>query len=116
MALPKSVVTPRGLEPMAKVNAADPAIKDWPSPTNADCALIGGIVVMYSYVEFNLRRLCEALDRAGLLPIKFKGKSTKLDIGEVEKAVKRSGMHRLGLLQTPMSRSIGLPKCDRCAT
>ena len=45
---------------------------------------------MYSYVEFNLRRLCEALDRASLLLTKYKGKSTKLDIGDVEKAVREA--------------------------
>lgn len=88
MALPKSVETPRGLELMAKVKAADPAMKDWPSPTKDDYLLIGGIVVLYSYVEFNPRRLVEVFDHAGKLPTKLMKKAGNLEVGEVEKAVR----------------------------
>ena len=62
MALPPNIETPRGLELQAKykaAEAADPAFKDWPMPTKDDFALIGGIVVLFTYVEFDLRRLAE---------------------------------------------------------
>jgi hypothetical protein len=87
MALPKSVETPRGLELQAKLNAADASMKDWPMPTKDDYLLVGGIVVLYSYVEFQLRRLAEVFDHANLLPNEWKGKAANLDIGQVEKAV-----------------------------
>lgn len=90
MALPENVETPRGLELLAKLKAAqaaDPSLKDWPMPTKDDYVVIGGIVVLFSYAEFHLRRLAEAFDHAGLLPPPWKGKAMTLDIGQVEKAV-----------------------------
>jgi len=90
MALPNTVETPRGLELQAKLKAAgaaDQSLKDWPMPTKDDYVVIGGIVVLFSYVEFNLRRLAEAFDHAGLLPHPWMGRAMDLDIGQVERAV-----------------------------
>ena len=90
MALPPNTETPRGLELQAKykaTEAADPSFKDWPMPTQDDFALIGSIVVLFTYVEFDLRRLAEAFDHAGLLPPPWKDRAMDLNIGEVEKAV-----------------------------
>lgn len=87
MALPRNVETPRTMELLAKVKAAGNSVANWPMLTKDDYALIGGIVVMYSYVEFNLRRLAEAFDHAGRLPAKWKGRAMDLDIGQVEEAV-----------------------------
>jgi hypothetical protein len=90
MALPKNVETPRGLELQAKLKtamAADQSLKDWPMPTKDDYVVIGGVIVLFSYAEFNLRRLAEAFDHAGLLPDPWKGRARVLDIGQVDKAV-----------------------------
>jgi hypothetical protein len=90
MALPKSVETPRGLELQAKLKAAiaaDRSLKEWPMPTRDDYVVIGGIIVLFSYVEFNLRRLAEVFDHADLLPLPWKGRAVDLNIGEVERAV-----------------------------
>src|ERR1700683_4352416 len=90
MALPKSVETPRGLELQAKLKAAiaaDRSLKEWPMPTRDDYVVIGGIIVFFSYVEFNLRRLAEVFDHADLLPLPWKGRAVDLNIGEVARAV-----------------------------
>ena len=87
MALPKNVETPRGLELQAKLKAAEASMKEWPMPTKDDYVLVGGIVVLFSYVEFQLRRLAEAFDYANLLPGEWKGRAANLDIGQVEQAV-----------------------------
>jgi hypothetical protein len=103
MSLPKNVETPRGLELQAKLKAAlaaDPSFKDWPMPTKEDYVLIGGIVVLYSYVEFNLRRLAEAFDHSGLLPPPWKGRAMNLDVDRSNRLFKRP---RCGQGQ-PMSR------------
>jgi hypothetical protein len=90
MALPKNTDTPRGLELKAKLMAADQSLASWPQPTKQDIVAIGGIVVLYSYVDFNLRRLAEVFDYANLLPDEFKGKSGKLDVGQVARAVQEA--------------------------
>lgn len=103
MALPKSTRTPRLEELEAKLHSAPTAMKDWPQPTKEDVLLIGGIVVLYSYVEFNLRRLVETFDHAGLLPEKWRGKALNLDLAEVEKAVQETpvwaGAHDVAALK-----------------
>jgi hypothetical protein len=87
MALPRNVQTPRNIELQAKVDAAGKSLAIWPMLTKDDYVLVGGIIVMYSYVEFNLRRLAEVFDHAGLLPAKWKDRAMDLDIGQVEEAV-----------------------------
>lgn len=87
MALPKNVETPRGLELKAKLEAADRSLKDWPMPTKEDYIVIGGVIVLFNYVEFNLRRLAEVFDHADLLPDEWKGKAMSLDTGQVERAI-----------------------------
>lgn len=44
-------------------NASEPII-DWPAPGKDDVVLIGKIVMLYSYIDFNLRRMIEVLDHA----------------------------------------------------
>jgi hypothetical protein len=87
LALPKNMETPRGLELQAKLNASPANMTDWPMPTKDDYVLLGGIVVLFSYAEFQLRRLAEAFDYAGMLPDQWKGKAASLSIGKVEEAV-----------------------------
>lgn len=87
MALPRNVETERGLELQAKVTAAGKTVANWPMLAKDDYALVGGIIVMYSYVEFNLRRLAEVFDHASILPHPWKNRAMSLDIGQVEVAV-----------------------------
>lgn len=87
MALPKNVDTSRGLELQAIAQSADPAMDSWPQPTKDDIVVIGGIVVLFSYVDFNLRRLYDTFDHAKLLPERWKGKAAKLNTGQIAQAV-----------------------------
>jgi hypothetical protein len=89
MALPRSMATPRTLALDTKLrDAASGAMQQWPMPTIEDYTLIGAIVVLYSYAEFNLRRIAEALDYSDLLPEPWKGKAKDLELGQIEKAVR----------------------------
>ena len=99
MALPKNVETPRGLELRAKLEAAIAAIsvaQRLADATKDDYVVIGGIIVLFSYAEFNLRRLAEVFDHAGLLPRPWKDRAADLNIGEVEEAVQATPAWLLG--------------------
>jgi hypothetical protein len=87
MALPRNSDTPRGQELQAILRAAEPTMRDWPQPTKEDIIVIGGIVMLFSYVDFNLRRLVEAFSYANVLPDEWKGKAYKLDAGQLARAV-----------------------------
>jgi hypothetical protein len=84
MALPKSIATERGkyLQDIL-VGAEAEMLIDWPMPTKDDLALIGSVIVLYSYIDFNLRRFIEVLERAGVLPGCWKGKTAKMSIVDV---------------------------------
>jgi hypothetical protein len=90
MALPKNSETPRGLELEKILKAAEPSMRSWPQPTKDDIVLIGGIVVLYSYVDFNLRRLIDVFEYANLLPDKWKCRGAKLNAGDVAKAIQET--------------------------
>jgi hypothetical protein len=90
MALPKNNETPRGLELQNILKTAEPSMQSWPQPTKDDFVLIGGIVVLYSYVDFNLRRLIDVFEYANLLPDKWKCRGAKLNAGEAAKAVRET--------------------------
>lgn len=88
--LPKSVETPRGLELQAILAEAakDPRGLDrWPMLTEKDYVAIGGIVVLFSYIDFNLRRILEAFDRVSQLKAPWKGRTGKLPATEVAAAI-----------------------------
>ena len=53
---------------------------DWPMLTRDDYVLVGNIVVLYSYMDLNLRRIAEVTDHAGILPPPWSGKVEKLNI------------------------------------
>lgn len=58
--LPKNSVTPRGLYLQELVNKATPdEMMTWPQVTEADYAAIGKLVVIYTYIDFNFRRMVE---------------------------------------------------------
>jgi len=87
MALPKNSDTPRGEELRKILQAAESSMRDWPQPNKNDIVIIGGIVVLFSYVDFNLRRLVEVFHYANLLPEEWKSKVSKLDSSQLARAV-----------------------------
>jgi hypothetical protein len=85
VALPENRVTPRGLQLMQILNgAAGDVTQQWPNPTKDDLALFGGIIVMYSLMDFNLRRFVEILDHDDILPAAWKGRSGRMPVGDIE--------------------------------
>jgi hypothetical protein len=84
MALPKSTETERTRYLQNLVNSSPDLIINWPGPTRDDHVLIGRLVTLYSYIDFDLRRMIEVLDHAKKLPPKWIGKSSQMSIGDVE--------------------------------
>jgi hypothetical protein len=85
--LPKSTTTERGLQLQAVVSAATPEeLSQWPMLRGDDYSLIGGYIVLYSYIDFNLRRIVEAIDEVGEMPF-AQGNAGNLTITDVEKAI-----------------------------
>jgi hypothetical protein len=62
-------------------------VGDFPMPTKDDFALIGALVVIYSYIDFNFMRIIRVMDEADQLPEKHKGKIAKLTMPEVVEVV-----------------------------
>ncbi len=86
--LPPSVDTPRGryLQNILN-NTRQSEWADWPMLTRDDYVLVGNIVVLYSYMDLNLRRIAEVTDHAGILPPPWSGKVEKLNITDTETAL-----------------------------
>jgi hypothetical protein len=86
--LPKAVETPRLKELKAIADAATATeLANWPQPNEKDFVLVGATVVLYSYIDLDLRRMAEAADFGGALEKPWKGKTAKLTITELESAV-----------------------------
>lgn len=81
---PKSIDTPRGRFLQAILQSAGDDIQSWTMPTKDDLALIGGFIVIYSYIDFHLKRLVEGLEHTGKIP---KLKKTKPSTADIAKAV-----------------------------
>jgi hypothetical protein len=84
VALPSSIETERNRYLMDLVRNASEPIIDWPAPNWDDVVLIGKIVMLYSYIDFNLRRMIEVLDHAKALPPAWLGKTAKMHLSDVE--------------------------------
>ena len=87
MALPKSTETERTRYLQNLVSSSPDAIINWPVPTRDDHVLVGRLVMLYSYIDFDLRRMIEVLDHAKKLPTKWTEKSAQMPIGDVETAL-----------------------------
>lgn len=86
--LPKMISTERLQYLMAIVDGTQAeTLAQWPMLKGEDYSLIGGYIVLYSYIDFNLRRIVEAVDDAGELTTIGKGKAGMLTIADVEKAI-----------------------------
>lgn len=87
MALPDNIETPRGRYLQDLLTAVTPEeFSAWPMLREKDYVAVGAIVVLFSYIDYNLRRLVEGYDSAGLLQPPWKGKSRKLNMADVAKA------------------------------
>jgi hypothetical protein len=64
-------------------NSSEPII-DWPAPNRDDVVLIGKIIMLYSYTDFNLRRMIEVLDHAKALQPAWLGKTAKMHLSDIE--------------------------------
>lgn len=84
MALPKSIETERTRYLQNLVNNSPDAVIKWPTPTRDDHVLVGRIIMLFSYIDFDLRRMIEVLDHANKLPSKWAGKSARMLIGDIE--------------------------------
>jgi hypothetical protein len=87
--LPKSVETARGLYLKAIADKAcevPQGLNDWPMLTKDDYVLVGALVVLFSYIDMNLRRIVEVADRVEMLQEPWKGKTGKLGAAEVSAA------------------------------
>lgn len=86
--LPKSVETPRlrSLQDIvAKSAAAD--LAGWPMLNKEDYVLVGCIIVLFSYIDLNLRRILEVCDHAMLLQGPWAGNVGKLTAPDVAEAI-----------------------------
>jgi hypothetical protein len=84
VALPSSIETERNRYLMDLVRNSSEPIINWPAPNREDVVLIGKIVMLYSYIDFNLRRMIEVLDHAKALPPAWSGKTAKMHLSDVE--------------------------------
>jgi hypothetical protein len=87
--LPPNAASPRNVYLQGILDHVDAhvALNDWPKLTDQDQFIIGRLVVLYNFIEFNLRRMLEAWDEAGLLQVRIKGNARDLRIGQVETTV-----------------------------
>jgi hypothetical protein len=84
MALPKSTETPRTRYLQDIVTAASATdLAGWPMLNEKDYALVGAFIVLFSYIDFNLRRVIEIFDKTGRLNAPWKGKTGNLNAVEV---------------------------------
>lgn len=89
MALPKSVESPQLRRLHDLVDAAgDAGWTTWPELKDTDYTRFGKIVVLFSYIDVSLRRIAEAADHAGVLKPPWASRARKLNMTEVEDAVR----------------------------
>jgi hypothetical protein len=84
VALPSSVETERNRYLLDLVKNASEPIIGWPAPNKDDVVLVGKIIMLYSYIDFNLRRMVEVLDHAKALPAAWLGKTARMHLSDVE--------------------------------
>ena len=79
--LPENVDTERGRYLQNVIQNTRPGEwADWPMLTQPDYVLVGQIIVLFGYIDYNLRRIAEAADHAGMLKPPWKGKTARLTI------------------------------------
>jgi hypothetical protein len=88
MALPKSQETSRGryLQDIVE-KAVVTDLAGWPMLNEKDYVLVGALVVLFSYIDLNLRRVVDVFDHKGLLGPPWKGKIDNLNASEIAAAI-----------------------------
>lgn len=88
MALPASSETPRTRHLQDIVEAASAeGVANWPMLNAKDYELIGAYIVLFSYIEFNLRRVIELFDEKGMLGPPWNGKAPDLHTSDLAVAI-----------------------------
>lgn len=87
MALPKGIGN-AATEKLNKLFEKDPenALQKWPDVTKDDYAIFGQYIVLFSYIDLNLRRVVESAAKAGIVK-ETKTKARDLKIDKVETAI-----------------------------
>ena len=86
--LPGNSNTPRGQYLQNIVNqSAATDLAGWPMLNKDDYVLIGGVIVLYSYIDLNLRRVLEAFYQVGQLGQPWARRLNKLNTEEVATAI-----------------------------
>jgi hypothetical protein len=109
VALPISKETERTLHLRGLVEAADGEdIMSWPKPTDDDLLLFARIIGFYSTIDFALRYVVDIMDRNGMLPPPWKGKTARLNMYKVTKAIRSSQIwnegHTVGFEEIELHR------------
>jgi hypothetical protein len=96
--LPENVDTERGryLQNIIK-HTRRSEWADWPTLTRSDFVLVGQIVVLFSYMDLNLRRIAEVADHAGVLRLPWRGKTARLTMDHTEDPPAGAGAIHIGL-------------------
>jgi hypothetical protein len=91
VALPLSTETERTLHLRGLVDAAGGEdIMSWPKPTDDDLLLFARIIGFYSAIDFALRYVVDIMDSNGMLLPPWKGKTAKLNMYKVTRAIRSS--------------------------
>jgi hypothetical protein len=59
----------------------------WPMLNEKDYVLVGALVVLFSYIDLNLRRVVEVFDQAELLSPQWQGKTANLNAAKVAEVI-----------------------------
>jgi hypothetical protein len=91
VALPLSTETERTLHLRGLADAAGGEdVMSWPKPTDDDLLLFARIIGFYSAIDFALRYVVDIMDRNGMLLPPWAGKTAKLNMYKVTKAIRSS--------------------------
>jgi len=109
--LPRNIETARGRRLQDIVQASsEENLFSWPDLNDDDYARIGKLIVTFSYIDFNIRRIVDDHDDAGLLCEPWKGRSKKLRMFEAEEALKsilhENETHRVALFRITELRGL----------
>lgn len=93
MALPASTETARTTYLKSIVeSAAGQDVMAWPRPNDDDLVLFARIIGFYCGIDFSLRYVVEIMDNSGMLSAPWKGKTAKLNMFKVTKAISSSSI------------------------
>jgi hypothetical protein len=109
VALPISTETERSLYLRGIVEAAaGNDVMAWPKPNDDDYVLFARIIHFYNSIDFSLRYTVDIMDHNGMLRPPWKGKTAKLNMYKVSKAIRSCDIwnegHKVGFDQIELHR------------